>query len=133
MFHDIKTPGLNNPGTYISTKNGFGTYMALKLSNLNKTQIYKMTYRDSQHHEIEILMSFNYLNVFKPNEHTEDFHNSKSNDNIFLLEIVDKKSTDVGENLVTFQTNDETVIYSSDLGFNDIKFPFADGEENIFL
>ena len=41
--------------------------MVLLFSALNKAQIYKMPHRDSPHHEIEILMSFDYLNVFKPN------------------------------------------------------------------
>ena len=33
--------------------------------------IYKMPYRDISHREIEISLSFNYLNLFKPNEHTD--------------------------------------------------------------
>ena len=48
--------------------------MVLLFSDLNKGQIDKMPYRDSPHHEIEILMSFDYLNVFEPNEHTEYYH-----------------------------------------------------------
>ena len=39
----------------------------------------------------------------------------------------------MGESLVTFETNDKIVKYSSELGFNDIKFPFAYGEENIYF
>ena len=39
--------------------------MVLLFSALNKAQFYKMPYRDSPHHEIEILMSFDYLNLFK--------------------------------------------------------------------
>ena len=39
----------------------------------------------------------------------------------------------MGEKLVTFETNDKIVNYSSDLGFNDIKYPFADSEENIYF
>ena len=45
----------------------------------------------SPHHGFEILMRFKYLNLFKPNEHTEDCHIRKSNDKKFLLEIEDKK------------------------------------------
>ena len=33
-----------------------------------------MLYRGSPHHDIEILTSFKYLNVFEPNEHTELYH-----------------------------------------------------------
>ena len=83
--------GLNNPETYVLTHNRFNTYMVLLYSDLNKTQIYKMPYRDSPHQEIEILMSFYYLNVFKRNEHTEDYHIRKPNVENFLFKIEDKK------------------------------------------
>ena len=45
-----KTPGLNNPETYVLTDNRFITYLVLIFSDLNKAQIYKMPYRDSPHH-----------------------------------------------------------------------------------
>ena len=130
---NIKTPGLNNPECYILTDNRFNTYMVLIFSDLNKAQIYKMPYRNSPHQEIEILMSFNYLNLFKPNEHSEDYHTRKPNNEKFLFEIGDKKYIYVGENVISFETNDKIVKYSSELGFNDIKFPFAYGEENIYF
>ena len=53
--------GLNNPETYVLTQKRFNTYMVLLFSDLNKAQIYKMLYRDTPHHEIEILSSFGYL------------------------------------------------------------------------
>ena len=37
----------------------------------------------------------------------------------------------MGEKLFSFETNDEIVKYSSEHGFNDVKFPFAHGKENI--
>ena len=89
--------GLNNPEAYVLTDNRFNTYIVLIFSDLNKAQIYKMPYRNSQHHEIEILMSFDYLNVFKPNEHTEDYHTRKPNDENFLFEVGDKKYIYVGK------------------------------------
>ena len=46
--------------------------MVLIFSDQNKAQIYKIPNRVSLQKEIEIPMSFDYLNVFKPNEHTED-------------------------------------------------------------
>ena len=70
--------------------------------------------------------------MFKRNEHTEDYHNKKPNAERFQFEIEDKKYFHVGEKLVTFETNDKTVNYSSDLGFNDFKYPFAYNEKNIF-
>ena len=51
----------------------------------------------------------------------------------FLFKIEDKKYIHVGEKLFSFETNDEIVKYSSEHGFNDIKYPFAYGEENICL
>ena len=87
-----KTPGLNNHETYILTHFKFITYMVVVFTDLNKAQIYKMPYRDSLHHEIEILMSFDYLHLFRPNEHTEDyktmqiFYSKLKIKNIFIWE-----------------------------------------------
>ena len=86
-----KTPGLNNPKNYTLTPKRFNTYLVLILSDLNKAHSYKTPYRDSPHHEIKILMSFNYLNFFKPNEHTEDYRIRKPNDENILFEIEEKK------------------------------------------
>ena len=67
MSEDLeKTLGLNNPETYVLTHNRFNTYIVLTFADLKKAQIYKKPYRDSPHHEIEILMSFDYLHVFGP-------------------------------------------------------------------
>ena len=107
--------------------------MILVFSSLNKAQMYEMPYRDIPHLEIEILASFIYLNVFKPIEHTDDFHIRKPNDENFLFESEDKKYIYVGERSVTFETIDKIVNSSSDLGFSDIKIPFAYGEENIYI
>ena len=68
-----QTSRLNNRGNYVLTNNRYNTYMVSILGDLNSAQIYKLPYRDSPHHEIEILMSRNYLNLFKPIEHTEGF------------------------------------------------------------
>ena len=83
--------------------------MVLIFNDLNKAQIYKMPYRESPHHEIEIIMSFDYLNEFKPNEHTEDYHIRKRNDENFLCEFDDKIFLHVGEKLNTFETVDMIV------------------------
>ena len=92
-----------------------------------------MPYRDIPHYEIEILMSFDYLHLFKPNEHTEDYYIRKPNNEKFLFKIEDIKYTHVGEKLFNFETKDEIVEYSSEHGFNDVKFPFAHGKENIYF
>ena len=52
---------------------------------------------------------------------------------IFYSKLKIKKCIHVGEKLISFKTNDEIVKYSSEYGFNDIKFSFAYGEENIYF
>ena len=133
MDDDFKTLEQNNPETYVLTHNRFNTYIVLVFTDLKKTQIYKIPYRNSPHQEIEIIMSFDYLHSFRPNEHSEDYHVRKPKEENFLFKFEDKKYVHVGEDLFSFETNDEIVEYSSEHGFNDIKFPYAYGEENIYF
>ena len=121
----LKTPGLNNPESFVLTHNRFNTYLVLIFSDLNKAQIYKMPYRDSPHHEIGILMTFDYLHVFGPDEDNKDGN--------FLFEMEDKKYVHVGEKLFSFETYDKIVDYFSENGNNDVKYPFAYGKENIYF
>ena len=46
-----------------------------------------MPYRNGPDDEIKLLSSFKYLNLLKPNEHTEDYYNRGSNDKNFLFEM----------------------------------------------
>ena len=69
-----KTPGLNNPETYVLTYNRFNTYMILIFTDLKKSQIYKMPFRDSLHQEIEMVTKFDYQHLFKPFELDEKTH-----------------------------------------------------------
>ena len=124
-MNELKTPGLNNPETYVLTNNRFNTYMILIFTDLKKTQIYKKPYRNSPHQEIEIVMSFDYLHVFRPDENNKDGN--------FLFEIGDKKYIHVGEKFFSFETNDEIVDYFSEHGFNDVKYTYAYGKENIYF
>ena len=39
----------------------------------------------------------------------------------------------MGEKLFSFETDDEIVKYSSEHGYNDIKYLYAYGEENIYF
>ena len=48
-------------------------------------------------------MSFNYLNLFKPNEHKEDYYIKKPNVEKFPFQIEDKKQIYVGDKIVTFE------------------------------
>ena len=91
MNDKIKIPGLSNSESYVLKHARFNTYMVLLFTDLNKAQIYKKPYRDSPHREIEILMSSDYLNEFRANEHTEDYHIRNQNIEKFLFKIEDKK------------------------------------------
>ena len=63
---------LNNPETYVLTDNRFNNYMVLIFTDLKKFQIYEIPYRNSPHQEIEKFLSFDYLHLFRLNEHSED-------------------------------------------------------------
>ena len=122
-----------NPESYVLTNNRFNNYMVLIFTDLKKAQIYKIPYRNSPHQEIEILMSFDYLHLYRPNEHTEDYHIRKPIDENFLFKIENKKYIHVGENLFSFETNDEILEYSSEHGNNVVKYPYAYSKENIYF
>ena len=64
--------------------------MVLVFGELNEAQICKMPKEDS-HHENEIVMSFNSLNLFEPIEHTKDYHIRNPIEKIFLFESEDEK------------------------------------------
>ena len=50
---------------------------------------------------------------------------------IFYSKLAKKKFFYPGKKVITFKTNDTKAKYSSDLGFNVIKFPYANDEGNI--
>ena len=89
--------GLNNPETYVLTNNRFNNYMVLIFLDLKKAQIYKIPYGNSPYQENEILMSFDYLHLFRPNEHSPDYYIRKPNDEKFSFKNEDKKYIHVGE------------------------------------
>ena len=124
-MNELKTPGSYNPETYAVTHNRFNTYMVLIFDDLKKAQIYKMPYRNSPHQEIEKVLSFDYLDVFGPDKDNKDGN--------FLFKIEDKKFVHVGENVFSYETNDEFVDYFSEYGNNDVKYPVAYGKENIYF
>ena len=56
-------------------------------------------------------MSLESLDIFVPNEHTEECYNGGPNYKIFLFKIEDKKYNYVGEKIVSFEKkNDEIVV-----------------------
>ena len=92
-----KTPGLNNPETYVLTYNRFNTYMILIFTDLKNAQIYKMPFRDSPHQEIEMVTKFDYQHLFKPVEFDEKTHTRRETNENFLFKIEDKKYIYVGK------------------------------------
>ena len=120
-----KTPGLNNPETYVLTNNRFNTYIVSNFIDLKKTQIYKMPCRNSSHREIKMAMKIDYLHVFGPDKNNKDGN--------LLFEIENKKFIHVGEKLFSFEINDEIEKCFSEHGYNDVKFAYAYGKENIYF
>ena len=123
---------MNNPETYVLTHNRFNTYIVLIFNDLKKAQIYKIPYRNSLHQEIEKLMSFVYLQLFKPNELDEKTHAEIQTNKNFLFKNGDKKYIYFGERIFSFETDNEVTEYFSEDGHNDVKYPFALSNENIF-
>ena len=76
---------------------------------------------------------FGHMHLFRPNEHNEDYHTRKPNDENFLFEIGDNMYIYVGERVLTFETNAKKVKCSSEICFIDVKFPHAYGNENIYF
>ena len=71
--------------------------------------------------------------MFNPNEHTEKNYNRRPNDKNFLFEFEDKKHIYVGKKLLSFETTDKIVEYSSNDGLNDVKHTYAHDIENIYF
>ena len=73
---------------------------------------------------IEILMRFDYQHLFKPIE--------KTHATSFFFKIEDKTYIYVGERVFSFEIKDEITEYFSEDGHNDVKYPFALSNENIY-
>ena len=56
--HDNNTPEKNDRETYVLTHNPSFIYLVLIFSDINEAQFFKMPYRNSPHHKIELFMSF---------------------------------------------------------------------------
>ena len=85
------------------THKRFITYLVLFFSGLNKAQIYKMPNGNSFYREIEMFMSFEYLNLFNPNQHTEEFYQRGSNDRNFPFEIEHRKNVFVQKKILVLK------------------------------
>ena len=117
-----KPLGLNNPKTYVLTLSRFNTYMISIFGDLNEAQIYKVSYRDSPHHELDKVLFLNNLYIFKSNE-----------DKNFLNEIGERNFVYVVESLVSSETGDRKVENFSKQVFNNVKYKYAYSRENIYF
>ena len=66
MKDNLKTPELNNPENHVLPHIRFNNYMVLIFTDLKNAQVYKMLHRNSPHHEIEMVIKFDYQHLFKP-------------------------------------------------------------------
>ena len=74
-IHNIKALGFNNPKTYVLTHSRFNIFMVFIFWWFKKKLKYmKRPRKVASHFEIEILMSYNYFNMFEPNERTQGYH-----------------------------------------------------------
>ena len=70
--------------------------------------------------------------MFRPIGLDEKTHARKETNENFLFKIEDKKYNYGGEKIFNFETIDDIEEYFSEPGFNDVKYPFALGKENIY-
>ena len=122
----------NNPETYLLSHNKFIDYIVLIFVDRKKTQIYTFPNRVDEHDVIKLIVDFQYKRLFRPNKHLERYHITKSKGESFLFKIGDKKYLHVGESIFTFTTNNNITKYGLNYGFNDVKFPYAYDQTNIY-
>ena len=122
----------NNPETYLLSHNRFIDYLVLIFVDRKKAQIYTFPNRVDEHDVIKLIIDFQYKRLFRPNKHLERYYITKPIHENFLFKIGDKKYLHVGESVFTFTTNSNIIKYGFDYGFNDIKFPYAYDQTNIY-
>ena len=55
------------------TRNRFNTYLVVIFTNENRAQVYKMVCKDIPKNEFELVMTFNFINLFRPKDHKEEY------------------------------------------------------------
>ena len=122
----------NNPETYLLSHNRIIDYLVLIFVDKKKAQIYTFPNRVDEHDIIKLIIDFQYKRLFRPNKHLERYHIGTPKHENFLFKIGDKKYLHVGESIFTFTTNSNINKYGFKYGYNDIKFPFAYDQTNIY-
>ena len=127
-----KTPGLNNPETYLLSNNRFIDYLVLIFVSKKKAQIYTFPNRVDEYDTIRLIIEFEYKRLFRPNNHLERYYILPHKDENFLFKIADKHYLHIGKSIFTFKSNSNIVKYGFKNGYNDSKFPFAYDQTNIY-
>ena len=129
----LKPPvALNNPETYLLSNNRFIDYLVLIFVKKKKAQIYTFPNRVDEYDIIKLIIEFDYKRLFRPNKHLERYHVTEPKDESFLFKLNDKKYLHVGESIFTFKTTGNIVKYGLEYGRNDINYPFAYDQTNIY-
>ena len=122
----------NNPETYLISHNRFIDYLVLIFVDRKRAQIYTFPNRVDEHDVIKLIIDFQYKRLFRPNKHLERYYITKPIHENFLFKISDKKYLHVGESVFIFTTNSNIIKYGFEYGFNDVKFPYAYDQTNIY-
>ena len=122
----------NNPEIYLISHNRFIDYLVLIFVDRKNAQIYTFPNRVDEHDIIKLIIYFQYKRLFRPNKHLERYHIGTPKHENFLFKLGDKKYLHVGESIFTFTTDSNIIKYGFYYGFNDIKFPYAYDQTNIY-
>ena len=114
------------------THDRFNAYMVLIFSDLNKTRTYKSQVKLVHTMKLKYLLVLIIWMFFSKTNTHKIITLKKTDDEKFLFEIEDKTYIYVGEKLISFEKNDTRLIFFPENGFNDVIFPYAYGENNIY-
>ena len=129
----LKPPiGLNNPETYLISNSRYVDYLVLIFVKRKKAQIYSFPNRVDEYDTIRLIIEIDYKRLFRPNKHLERYHVTEPKDESFLFKLNDKKYLHVSESIFTFKTTGNIVKYGLEYGHNDINYPFAYDQTNIY-
>ena len=129
----LKSPiGLNNPETYLISNSRYVDYLVLIFVKRKKAQIYSFPNRVDEYDTIRLVIEFDYKRLFRPNKHLESYHVTEPKDESFLFKLNDKKYLHVGESIFTFKSKGNIIKYGLEYEHNDINYPFAYDQTNIY-
>ena len=107
------------------TEHNYGKIFSVIINDKNVT-IFRIENRDKiwSGSVLKIFIGKNYINGISGA--------GDSIGNSILLEVEEKKYMMVGESVYTFETDDKIIKFTSNVGNNDVPYPIAYGERNIY-